>query len=90
MDLHLQSREEMLRLLKYYLQKAQVRMKNQADKHRSDKQFVIGDLVYLKLQLYRQNSLVHRQFHKLVPRYFGPYKALDKVRAITYKLDLPA
>jgi hypothetical protein len=32
-------------------------MKKQADKHRQERSFEIGDLVYLKLQPYVQTSL---------------------------------
>ena len=64
-------------------------MKNQADRNRVDRQFVIGDWVYLKLQPYRQNTLANRQFQKLAPRYFGLYQVEDKIRAAAYKLRLP-
>lgn len=57
----LHDKEDALNLLKYHLARAQERMKVQADKHRSDRQFAIGDLVYLKLQLFRQNTLAYRQ-----------------------------
>ena len=89
-DLQLQAREEMLQLLKHHLARAQARMKAQADRHRVDKQFAVGDWVYLKLQPYRQNSLADRQYRKLSARYFGPYKVEDRVGAVAYKLDLPA
>ena len=89
-DLQLQAREEMLQLLKHHLRQAQERMKVQADKHRVDRQFKIGDLVYLKLQPYRQNSLADRQYRKLSARYFGPYRVEDKIGAVAYRLTLPA
>lgn len=89
-DSSLQQREEVIKLLRFNLQRAQHRMVQMANKKRSDRQFQIGDLVLLKLQPYRQQSLVQRPSHKLCPRYFGPYKILDKVGAVAYKLDLPA
>jgi transposase InsO family protein len=36
-------------VVKHHLHRAQQRMKNQADKRRSEREFAIGDLVYLKL-----------------------------------------
>ena len=89
-DLQLQEREEMMQLLKYHLHRAQERMKTQADKHRIDRQFSIGDWVYLKLQPYRQTSVADKQYHKLAPRYFGPYQIVDKIGAVASKLALPS
>ena len=42
----------MLDIIRHQLLRAQRRMKNQADKHRSERSFAVGDLVYLKLQPY--------------------------------------
>jgi hypothetical protein len=64
-------------------------MKAQADKRRSDRQFSIGDYVYLKLQPYVQTSLAPRAHQKLSFRYFSPYKIIDKIGSVAYKLDLP-
>ena len=61
----------------------------QADKHRSERSFVVGDMVYLKLQPYIQTSIATRASHKLSFRYFGPYPVLAKVGAVAYKLQLP-
>lgn len=86
---NLQQKEKVIKLLRFNLQRAEHRMVQMANKKRSDRQFQIGDLVLLKLQPYRQQSLVWRPSQKLCPRYFGPYKILHKVGAVAYKLDLP-
>ena len=49
-DRTLQAREQTIQLLKFNLKKAQDRMKAQADKKRSEREFNVGDWVYLKLQ----------------------------------------
>jgi len=48
----------MLRQVKKNLQKAQERMKLLADKKKTNRVFQVGDWVWLKLQAYRQMSVV--------------------------------
>ena len=57
-DQALRDRDHLLRLLRANLQLAQNRMKQVYDKGRTERTFVVGDWVYLKLQPYRQQSVV--------------------------------
>lgn len=75
--------------LKHHLHLAQKQMNTQADKRRSGRIFEVGDCVYVKLQPYRQNSLHAQFYHKLSPKYFGPFQVLQKVGAVGYKFVFP-
>ncbi|KAA3469278.1 Retrotransposable element Tf2 [Gossypium australe] len=88
-DLILQHREVMRKVLKFHLTRAQDRMKQIADKRWSERDFQVGDLVYLKLQPYRQHSLRKFKNQKLAPLYFGPFPVEACVGEVTYKLLLP-
>lgn len=65
-------------------------MKESADKHHRDFQFVVGDLVYLKLRPYRQKSIAKRSFEKLSRRYYGLFQVESKTGQVAYKLKLPS
>ncbi|XP_026429029.1 uncharacterized protein LOC113324992 [Papaver somniferum] len=80
---YLQERNHMLQLLKEGLLKAQDRMKFYADNSRCDRAFNVGDLVFLKLQPYKQSSNL-----ELSARYYGPFEVIQKVVTVAYKLKL--
>lgn len=74
--------EEMLQKLKCNLQKVVSRMKYQADKSISEREFKVGDWVFLKLQAYRQGSIEKRKSNKLSPQFYGPYETVARVRLV--------
>ena len=77
-------------MLKTNMERAQNKMKVQADKHRTQREFDVGDLVYLKLIPYQLQSLSCHSYHKLQPRFYGPYVVDARVGKVAYKLQLPA
>jgi hypothetical protein len=85
----LSDRALMTDVIRQHLNRAKQRMKRQADEHRSERQFQVGDLVFVKLQPYIQSSLAHHTNQKLSFKFFGPYRVLARVGTIAYRLELP-
>lgn len=59
-------------------------------KHRSERTYEVGDMVYLKMQPYRLVVFGLRQSLKLTNKFYGPFRILQKVGAVAYRLRLPA
>lgn len=70
----LQERTLIIASVRQHFLRMQQRMKGQADKHRSERVFQVGDEVFLKLQPYLQSSVVRRENHKLA---FQVFRALS-------------
>ena len=64
-------------------------MKGHANSKRQEVQWSVGEFVYVKLHPYLQSSLVRRVHEKLSPRFYGPFKILQKMGPVAYKLELP-
>lgn len=77
-------------LLRQHLLRAQQIMKKYADQNRTFRQFQVDELVFLKLQPYIQASVAPRANHKLLFRYYGPFRVLARISDTAYKLELPS
>lgn len=51
--------------------------------------YEVGDMMYLKLRPYRQQSLAKRPFEKVSACYYGPFPVSKKIGKVAYQLDLP-
>ena len=84
-----QDSQDILKVLREKLQEAQNQHKLYADRHEIERSFEVGDLVYLRLQPYRESSLTKKGAKKLKPHFYGPYKVVRKVGEVAYELELP-
>jgi hypothetical protein len=82
---YLATSDEILCTLKAHLKQERKTIKQQADKRRIDREFMIGDWVFIQLQPYKQNSLKNYKKHKLDPKFMD----LIKFERESVKLLMP-
>ena len=80
--------EEKVKLIRDRLKVAQSRQKSYADSKRKEVVYEIGERAYLQvspLQSVRRFGVKG----KLAPRFVGPYRVLERMGEVAYKLELP-
>ncbi|GJV04313.1 putative reverse transcriptase domain-containing protein [Tanacetum coccineum] len=75
-------------LIKQRMQAARDRQKSYANLKRKPMEFQVRDRVVLKVSPWKEVVRFGKR-GKLNPRYVGPFKVLEKVGSIAYKLELP-
>ncbi|GJZ52421.1 putative reverse transcriptase domain-containing protein [Tanacetum coccineum] len=83
-----QETTEKVMQIKQRMQAAHDRQKSYADLKRKPMEFQVRDRVMLKVSPWKGVVRFGKR-GKLNPRYVGPFKVLEKVRSIAYKLELP-
>ncbi|GJT45471.1 putative reverse transcriptase domain-containing protein [Tanacetum coccineum] len=74
--------------IKDRLKAARDRQKSYADKRRKPLEFSVGDYVLLKVSNCKGVVRFGKK-GKLAPRFVGPFKIIEKVGPVAYRLDLP-
>nr|GEU91514.1 putative reverse transcriptase domain-containing protein [Tanacetum cinerariifolium] len=74
--------------IKQIIQAARDRQKSYADLKRKPMEFKVGDRVMLKVSPWKEVVRFGKR-GRLNPRYVRPFKVLEKVGSVAYKLELP-
>ena len=76
-------------MLRAQLARAQTRFKKQADRHRVERAFDVGEKVLLKLPPYAQSTIANRPCRKLSYKFFRPFQVTERIGTLAYRLQLP-
>ena len=71
------------------LKEAHDRQKSYADAHRSDRRYEVGDQVFVRIKP-NKSTIRFGKGTKLSPRFIGPFKIMERVGPVAYRLALPS
>ncbi|GJY96123.1 reverse transcriptase [Tanacetum coccineum] len=80
----LQARDVANEMVKFHITIDHNRMKKYADLTRSEREFVVGMWVYLKLQPHRQVTIKKAVQNTLFAKYYGPFLIIAKMRVLPH------
>ena len=75
-------------LIRQYLREAQDRHKKYAYTKRMDREYMVGERVFLRVQSHK-SPINFRKGSKLVPHFVGPFEILEWTRQLAYCLAMP-
>ena len=76
-----------IKVIRDRLKIAQNRQKSYANNRRRDLKFEVGDMVFLRISPWK-GVLRFGKLGKLSPRYIGPYRIVERIGEVVYRLEL--
>jgi chromodomain-containing protein/p58 integrase-like protein len=86
---HIRHMSSLLKQATENLEVAQRRYKKYADTKRRPQTFQIGDKVLLSAKNIALDTQARRPSRKFQPKYIGPYKVIEVISPVNYRLELP-
>eukprot|EP00253_Pinus_taeda_P012907 PITA_12907 len=84
----IQEMEEQVKQIRQRLKEAQDRQKSYVDAHRTDRKYEVGDQVFVRIKP-NKSAIRFKKGTKLSPRFIGPFKFMERVGLVIYRLALP-
>ena len=78
-----------IKVIRDRLKIAQDRQKSYAYNRRRDLEFEVGDMVFFRISPWK-GILRFGKRRKLSPRYIGPYRIVERIGEVAYRLELPS
>ena len=77
-----------IKVIRDRLKISQDRQKSYVNNRRRDLMFEVGDMVFLRISPWK-GVLRFGKRGKLSPRYIGPYRIVERIGEVAYRLELP-
>ena len=85
---YIKEHQEVIDIIRDHLKIAQSRQKSYADAHRTDRRYEVGDQVFVRIKP-NKSTIRFGKGTKLSPRFIGPFKVVERVGPVAYRLALP-